>query len=330
MNNAFADIAATGATVVRTNASKEFLDKLTISDFVVGIQSSYCSRWRGIFQSWDGPVSTVNLGQSGLQNFDNVIAAAKVNARSTDIQMKKIESNEYISKTWAMVIENILVLQEKETIHAMISHEIYSNPELLTEEDLAMGPMSAMSAMSAIENSQVLDSSPRTWECKVPVRDPPSEVESGSVANRSAYIYSALSSLSHQILLEEIESLQEIVQLINNRTITKSEAFSRLTVKINTICIKREIEFTPNLIHPMSNNLMLLSGRRIPLLQEADRRTVTASNECKRKEKLRDDGEEDIDVEEEEQTLKRRKREFVWNNLNILHAAVLSPVHQKL
>lgn len=56
MNNAFADIAATGATVVRTNASKEFLDKLTISDFVVGIQSSYCSRWRGILSElgWTG------------------------------------------------------------------------------------------------------------------------------------------------------------------------------------------------------------------------------------------------------------------------------------
>ncbi|KAF9005377.1 mannanase [Hymenopellis radicata] len=52
MNAAFADIAAAGSTVV--------------------------PKWI-YYQSWSGSTPTINTGSTGLQNFDNVVAAAKAN-----------------------------------------------------------------------------------------------------------------------------------------------------------------------------------------------------------------------------------------------------------
>ncbi|PBK88327.1 mannanase [Armillaria gallica] len=59
MNAAFADIAATGATVVRTLGFNE----------VTSPNGIY-------YQSWSGSTPTVNFGPTGLQNFDAVVAAA--------------------------------------------------------------------------------------------------------------------------------------------------------------------------------------------------------------------------------------------------------------
>ncbi|KAJ3967454.1 glycoside hydrolase [Lentinula raphanica] len=63
MNTAFHDIAATGASVVRTWGFNE----VTTPDGVA------------YYQSWSGSTPTVNLGANGLENFDNVVAAAKAN-----------------------------------------------------------------------------------------------------------------------------------------------------------------------------------------------------------------------------------------------------------
>ncbi|TFK66523.1 glycoside hydrolase family 5 protein [Pluteus cervinus] len=62
MNTAFQDIARTGATAVRTWGFNEV--------------TSQNGNW---YQGWTGRTSTVNSGASGLQNFDNVVAAAKAN-----------------------------------------------------------------------------------------------------------------------------------------------------------------------------------------------------------------------------------------------------------
>ncbi|KIJ67924.1 glycoside hydrolase family 5 protein [Hydnomerulius pinastri MD-312] len=62
MNTAFKDIAATGATTVRTWGFNE----------VTSPNGIY-------YQSWSNGVPTINTGATGLQNFDNVIAAAKAN-----------------------------------------------------------------------------------------------------------------------------------------------------------------------------------------------------------------------------------------------------------
>ncbi|KAK0463815.1 mannanase [Desarmillaria tabescens] len=59
MNVAFADIAATGATVVRTLGFNEVTTPNGI-----------------YYQSWSGSTPTVNTGPTGLQNFDAVVAAA--------------------------------------------------------------------------------------------------------------------------------------------------------------------------------------------------------------------------------------------------------------
>lgn len=59
MNKAFADIAATGATVVRTWGFND----------VTSPNGIY-------YQSWSGSTPTINTGSTGLQNFDAVIAAA--------------------------------------------------------------------------------------------------------------------------------------------------------------------------------------------------------------------------------------------------------------
>ncbi|KAK0461131.1 mannanase [Desarmillaria tabescens] len=59
MNKAFADIAATGATVVRTWGFNE----------VTSPNGIY-------YQSWSGSTPTINTGSTGLQNFDAVVAAA--------------------------------------------------------------------------------------------------------------------------------------------------------------------------------------------------------------------------------------------------------------
>ncbi|KZP21648.1 glycoside hydrolase family 5 protein [Athelia psychrophila] len=60
MNKAFSDIAATGATTVRTWGFNE----------VTTANGDY-------YQLWTGGVPTVNTGANGLGNFDNVVAAAK-------------------------------------------------------------------------------------------------------------------------------------------------------------------------------------------------------------------------------------------------------------
>ncbi|KAG6843996.1 hypothetical protein H0H87_010887 [Tephrocybe sp. NHM501043] len=62
MNKAFADIAASGGTTVRTWGFNE----------VTTASGNY-------YQLWSGSTATVNTGASGLQNFDNVVAAAKAN-----------------------------------------------------------------------------------------------------------------------------------------------------------------------------------------------------------------------------------------------------------
>ncbi|KII92481.1 glycoside hydrolase family 5 protein [Plicaturopsis crispa FD-325 SS-3] len=62
MNAAFADIAATGATTVRTWGFNE----------VTSPNGIY-------YQSWSGSTPTVNTGATGLENFDLVVAAAKAN-----------------------------------------------------------------------------------------------------------------------------------------------------------------------------------------------------------------------------------------------------------
>ncbi|KAJ3739652.1 glycoside hydrolase [Lentinula detonsa] len=63
MNTAFHDVAATGASVVRTWGFNE----VTTPDGVA------------YYQSWSGSTPTINLGANGLENFDNVVAAAKAN-----------------------------------------------------------------------------------------------------------------------------------------------------------------------------------------------------------------------------------------------------------
>ncbi|KAI0076120.1 mannanase [Panus rudis PR-1116 ss-1] len=62
MNAAFADIAKTGATAVRTWGFNE----------VTSPNGIY-------YQSWSNGKPTINTGATGLQNFDNVVAAAKAN-----------------------------------------------------------------------------------------------------------------------------------------------------------------------------------------------------------------------------------------------------------
>ncbi|KII92378.1 glycoside hydrolase family 5 protein [Plicaturopsis crispa FD-325 SS-3] len=62
MNQAFADIAATGATTVRTWGFNE----------VTSVAGDY-------YHLWSGSTATVNTGATGLENFDNVVAAAKAN-----------------------------------------------------------------------------------------------------------------------------------------------------------------------------------------------------------------------------------------------------------
>ncbi|KAF5378245.1 hypothetical protein D9757_009166 [Collybiopsis confluens] len=63
MMTAFRDIAATGGSVCRTNGFNE----VTVPDGVA------------YYQSWSGSTPTINTGANGLQNFDNVVAAAKAN-----------------------------------------------------------------------------------------------------------------------------------------------------------------------------------------------------------------------------------------------------------
>ncbi|KAG5732651.1 putative mannan endo-1,4-beta-mannosidase F [Termitomyces sp. T112] len=62
MNKAFADIAAAGGTTVRTWGFNE----------VTSANGEY-------YQIWSGSTPTINMGTTGLQNFDNVVAAAKAN-----------------------------------------------------------------------------------------------------------------------------------------------------------------------------------------------------------------------------------------------------------
>ncbi|KAI0311987.1 glycoside hydrolase family 5 protein [Amylostereum chailletii] len=62
MNAALSDIAKTGATVVRTWGFNE----------VTSPNGDY-------YQSWSGSTPTINTGSTGLENFDNVVAAAKAN-----------------------------------------------------------------------------------------------------------------------------------------------------------------------------------------------------------------------------------------------------------
>ncbi|KAF9564905.1 CEL4b mannanase [Agrocybe pediades] len=62
MNQAFSDIAKTGATTVRTWGFNE----------VTSANGDY-------YQIWNGKTPSINTGATGLANFDNVVAAAKAN-----------------------------------------------------------------------------------------------------------------------------------------------------------------------------------------------------------------------------------------------------------
>ncbi|KAL0956595.1 hypothetical protein HGRIS_002732 [Hohenbuehelia grisea] len=64
MNKAFSDIAKAGGTTVRTWGFNE----VTTSS----------GHWN-YYQLWNGATPTINSGATGLQNFDNVVAAAKAN-----------------------------------------------------------------------------------------------------------------------------------------------------------------------------------------------------------------------------------------------------------
>ncbi|KZV73344.1 glycoside hydrolase family 5 protein [Peniophora sp. CONT] len=64
MSQAFADIAATGATTARTWGFNE------VTSTGGGIP---------YYQIWNGATPTINTGANGLGNFDNVVAAAKAN-----------------------------------------------------------------------------------------------------------------------------------------------------------------------------------------------------------------------------------------------------------
>jgi mannan endo-1,4-beta-mannosidase len=63
MHKAFADIAGAGGTVVRTWGFNDVISPGS-GDF---------------YQSWSGSTPTINTGPTGLENFDNVVAAAKAN-----------------------------------------------------------------------------------------------------------------------------------------------------------------------------------------------------------------------------------------------------------
>ncbi|KAF8161065.1 CEL4a mannanase [Crassisporium funariophilum] len=62
MRQAFADVARAGGTTLRTWGFNDV--------------TSQSGNW---YQSWSGSSPTINTGSSGLQNFDNVVAAAKAN-----------------------------------------------------------------------------------------------------------------------------------------------------------------------------------------------------------------------------------------------------------
>ncbi|KAF7428063.1 hypothetical protein PC9H_007282 [Pleurotus ostreatus] len=64
MNQAFSDIAATGATTVRTMGFNDQTDP---------------TYWGPYYQLWTDGVPTINTGPTGLENFDNVVALAKAN-----------------------------------------------------------------------------------------------------------------------------------------------------------------------------------------------------------------------------------------------------------
>jgi len=63
MSSAFADMAAAGATTSRT----------------WGFDEVTSDPGNAYYQIWNGSTPTINTGANGLQNFDNVIAAAKAN-----------------------------------------------------------------------------------------------------------------------------------------------------------------------------------------------------------------------------------------------------------
>ncbi|KAK1227932.1 hypothetical protein PQX77_009033 [Marasmius sp. AFHP31] len=65
MNKAFADIAKAGGTTVRTWSE--------------GFNEVTSTNGLPYYQRWSGSTPTVNTGADGLQNFDNVVAAAKAN-----------------------------------------------------------------------------------------------------------------------------------------------------------------------------------------------------------------------------------------------------------
>ncbi|KAG9220538.1 hypothetical protein CCMSSC00406_0003994 [Pleurotus cornucopiae] len=64
MNQAFSDIAATGATTVRTMGFNDQTDP---------------TYWGPYYQLWTDGVPNINTGPTGLENFDNVVALAKAN-----------------------------------------------------------------------------------------------------------------------------------------------------------------------------------------------------------------------------------------------------------
>ncbi|KAI0821629.1 mannanase [Trametes gibbosa] len=83
MNQAFADIAKTGATTVRTwraTSSSRLSARVSLTQQSRGRGFNDVTSANGVYyQLWQNGKPTVNTGTTGLMNFDNVIAAAKAN-----------------------------------------------------------------------------------------------------------------------------------------------------------------------------------------------------------------------------------------------------------
>lgn len=81
IDKAFADIASSGATAVRTwyvfpIRFPRFGRKLNI--VIISRGFNEVTSPNGIYyQSWSGSTPTINTGATGLQNFDKIVASAK-------------------------------------------------------------------------------------------------------------------------------------------------------------------------------------------------------------------------------------------------------------
>lgn len=168
-----------------------------------------------------------------------------------------------------------------------------------------------------------------------------------------------------QISPEEIESLQQVVTLATEGTISKAEALSRLLIQISSICAQRNIEFTPSLIRPYSEQLDADKRERDGAEQRGERSGGTrqrndedsdgdegegtdgaaaggreqADEDDRGVNEEEDIGREDIggrkrretdDSEEEEIRTPKRRREYAWNDTDIIHATLLTPAHENV